>query len=148
MIVRYISLYLRCIPPTSRFPGPPDPPPVWTHPCKCTLVAHETCLLHWIKTQQHEFGRTRGDLKCPQCGDYYEFEGFNPPALRILNSINRTLSRCGRVITVCCAGTIIVSLGAGESHHYTSRKAAERMGRPQAYTLPARPTAPLPYARS
>jgi RING-variant domain len=100
---------------TYPFLDPPDPPPVWTHPCKCTLVAHESCLLHWIKTQQHEFGRTRGELKCPQCGDYYEFEGFNPPALRLLNSINRALSKCGRVITICCAGTVVLSLGAGES---------------------------------
>jgi E3 ubiquitin-protein ligase DOA10 len=93
---------------------PPDPPPVWTHPCKCTLIAHESCLIHWIKTQERDFGRSRGELKCPQCGDLYEFEGFNPLSLRILNFANRALSRSGRVILTCCTGTIIVSLGAGE----------------------------------
>jgi len=92
----------------------PDPPPVWTHPCKCTLVAHETCLLHWINTQQRDFGRSRGELKCPQCGTFYEFEGYNPRILRILNSANRALSRSGRVIIGVCAGTVIVSFGAGE----------------------------------
>jgi len=91
----------------------PDPPPVWIHPCKCTLVAHESCLLHWISTQQREFDRTRGDLKCPQCGEFYEFEGYNPLILRVLNSANRTLSRYGRVVIGFCAGTIIVSFGAG-----------------------------------
>lgn len=99
----------------NAFLGPPDPPPVWTHPCKCTLVAHQSCLLHWINTQQRDFGRSRGELKCPQCGEYYEFEGFNPILLRILNSANRALSRSGRIIIACCAGTIIVSFGAGES---------------------------------
>lgn len=94
--------------------GPPHPPTVWLHPCKCTLVAHESCLLDWIKTQQREFGRSRGDLKCPQCGELYEFEGFNPRVLRILNSVNRTLSRYGRIITVCGIGAIILSSGAGE----------------------------------
>jgi hypothetical protein len=94
--------------------GPPHPPTVWTHPCKCTLVAHESCLLHWIKTQQREFGRSRGDLKCPQCGELYEFEGFNPRVLRIFNTVNRTLSRSGRIVTACCIGTVIISSGAGE----------------------------------
>jgi hypothetical protein len=102
--------------PSIRFLiGRPDPPPVWTHPCKCTLVAHESCLLHWINTQERDFGRSRGELRCPQCGQYYEFEGYNPLLLRILNSMNRALSRSGRVIVGFCAGTIIVSLGAGES---------------------------------
>ena len=95
----------------------PDPPPVWTHPCKCTLVAHESCLRHWINTQQRDLGRSRGELKCPQCGAWYEFEGYNPRILRILNSVNRTLSRSGRVIIVLCAGTVIVSFGAGECSH-------------------------------
>ena len=99
--------------------GPPDPPVVWTHPCKCTLVAHEDCLLHWIKTQQRDFGRSRGELKCPQCGELYEFEGFNPRILRIFNAINRALSRSGRVVTAGCIGTIIFSSGAGELAPHT-----------------------------
>lgn len=93
--------------------SPPQPPVVWLHPCKCTLVAHKSCLLHWIKTQQREFGRSRGDLKCPQCGELYEFDGFNPRVLRIFNTVNRILSRTGRVVTACCVGTIILSSSAG-----------------------------------
>ena len=103
-----------CLFSTKRILGPPQPPPVWTHPCKCTLVAHETCLHHWIKTQQRDFGRSRGELKCPQCGELYEFEGFNPLILRIFNTVNRTLSRSGRFITACCVGTVVLSSGAGE----------------------------------
>jgi E3 ubiquitin-protein ligase DOA10 len=100
---------------SNLFPlGRPDPPPVWTHPCKCTLIAHESCLLHWIKTQQRDFGRTRGDLRCPQCGDRYEFEGYNPLALRILNRVHSFLSHSGRIILVFSLGTVVVSFGAGE----------------------------------
>ena len=30
-----------------------DPAPRrWVHPCSCTLIAHESCLLHWIRTAQ------------------------------------------------------------------------------------------------
>ncbi|KAI9508053.1 hypothetical protein F5148DRAFT_1284464 [Russula earlei] len=97
----------------ERHDNPPDPPPLWVHPCKCTLVAHESCLVRWILTQQRDFGRSRGELKCPQCGELYEFEGYNPVGLRFLNSVNRALSRFGRVIILFCAGTLIVSFGAG-----------------------------------
>ncbi|KAH9984303.1 hypothetical protein BJV77DRAFT_1038384 [Russula vinacea] len=57
----------------ERHDRPPQPPPVWTHPCKCTL---------------RDFGRSRGELKCPQCGELYEFEGFNPLILRIFNTVS------------------------------------------------------------
>ena len=45
------------------------------------------------------------------CGDRYETEGFNSPTLRIVDSVN---SHSGRLITACCAGTIVLSFGAGE----------------------------------
>ncbi|KAH8978886.1 hypothetical protein EDB86DRAFT_3089896 [Lactarius hatsudake] len=103
----------------ESYDSPQDPPTVWVHPCKCTLVAHESCLHHWIKTQQHDFGRSKA-LKCPQCGDRYETEGFNSPTLRILDTVNHILSNSGRLITVCCAGTIVLSFGAGIYFTFTT----------------------------
>ncbi|KAI9432728.1 hypothetical protein H4582DRAFT_1992420 [Lactarius indigo] len=103
----------------ERYDSPQDPPTAWVHPCKCTLVAHESCLHHWIKTQQRDFGRSKA-LKCPQCGDRYETEGFNSPTLRILDSVNHILSNSGRLITVCCAGTIVLSFGAGVYFTFTT----------------------------
>lgn len=103
----------------ERYDSPQDPPTVWVHPCKCTLVAHESCLHHWIKTQQHDFGRSKA-LKCPQCGDRYETEGFNSPTLRILDTVNHILSNSGRIITVCCAGSIVLSFGAGVYFTFTT----------------------------
>ncbi|KAI0270515.1 hypothetical protein BC834DRAFT_922489 [Gloeopeniophorella convolvens] len=97
----------------ESYDDPADPPRLWTHPCKCTLVAHESCLLHWIKTQQQDHGRARNALKCPQCGDRYEIVSENPPALQILDFVNRALSRFGRVVTACCFGTLVLSCGAG-----------------------------------
>lgn len=41
----------------------------WKSPCKCSLVAHESCLLDWIADMQktsRENGES-GKLACPQC---------------------------------------------------------------------------------
>ena len=93
---------------------PPDPPPVWTHPCKCTLIAHESCLLHWINTQQREFGRSRNGVKCPQCCEFFEFVDYNSTVLRVLSFVHRALSRSDRIVTCFCVITTVVLSGAGE----------------------------------
>ncbi|KAI0313477.1 hypothetical protein OF83DRAFT_1141173 [Amylostereum chailletii] len=85
----------------------------WTHPCTCTLVAHEACLLQWIKSAQQSTARARNALKCPQCGARYELQSANPPLLRFLNGCNRALSSVGRIFTVVGVGTIVTSFGAG-----------------------------------
>ena len=46
-----------------------EPKSEWKAPCKCSLVAHESCLLDWIADMQ-KTGRENGDsskLACPQC---------------------------------------------------------------------------------
>ena len=133
----YLSL------PLKAFAGPQDPPTRWVHPCKCTLVAHESCLHHWIKTQQRDFGRSKA-LKCPQCGDRYETEGFNSLTLPLLDIANHILTHSGRIITICCAGTIVLSFGAGE-HQSASLGHPPLIALtyhfPQASISPSRPTA-------
>jgi hypothetical protein len=55
----------------------------WVHPCKCTLVAHEDCLLQWIRSAQSQSTNNRAEdrerrnkaFKCPQCGSTYELTG-------------------------------------------------------------------------
>ncbi|THV03467.1 hypothetical protein K435DRAFT_774870 [Dendrothele bispora CBS 962.96] len=55
-------------------------PQVWTHPCKCTLVAHESCLLSWIQTAESSrdglltSSSSQNALRCPQCKTPYELE--------------------------------------------------------------------------
>jgi len=75
-------------------------PKAWTHPCNCTLIAHEQCLLTWIQTSQGTASRAPNALKCPQCGTQYEMESDEPPLLKGLAGGNRLLQRMGRYFTV------------------------------------------------
>lgn len=68
----------------------PSSSKVWVHPCvitdlllsswcnltdekpqSCTLVAHQDCLLQWIKESQSQPSRRENALKCPQCNTKY-----------------------------------------------------------------------------
>lgn len=94
--------------------GPVDPPVAWVHPCNCTLVAHESCLLNWIRAAQQEPSRAPNALKCPQCNTVYEIESRNPFILRFLNQMSLGASVVGRIVTVCGVTGIIVSCSFGE----------------------------------
>ncbi|KAG5735853.1 hypothetical protein E4T56_gene4075, partial [Termitomyces sp. T112] len=82
------------------FNAPNDPPRAWTHPCTCTLVAHESCLLRWIQTSQADAARAANAMKCPQCGTKYELISNRPQILRLLGLMNRILHRTGRIVTL------------------------------------------------
>ncbi|KNZ77543.1 E3 ubiquitin-protein ligase MARCH5 [Termitomyces sp. J132] len=77
-----------------------NPPRAWTHPCTCTLVAHESCLLRWIQTSQADAARAVNAMKCPQCGTKYELISNRPQILRLLGLMNRILHRTGRIVTL------------------------------------------------
>lgn len=104
----------------ETYDKPEDPPRVWTHPCNCTLVAHESCLLHWIKAAQQNPDRAANALKCPQCGAHYELDSYNPRPLRLLDAINRGLSRVGKIVTITCVGITTVSFGGALYVVFTS----------------------------
>ncbi|KAI0830210.1 hypothetical protein BC628DRAFT_1356923 [Trametes gibbosa] len=95
----------------ERYDDPEDPPRAWTHPCSCTLVAHESCLLQWIKSAQQDSARERNALKCPQCGAQYELESDNPLLLRLLNAVNGVLSAVGKTATVVGFVSTAMSFG-------------------------------------
>lgn len=98
----------------SQFRSEPTEPTVhWVHPCNCTLVAHESCLLSWIQSAQQDSKRSLNALKCPQCGAAYELESDNPLALRILNSFNGALQLSGKGVTVAGTACLLLSLGFG-----------------------------------
>jgi hypothetical protein len=100
---------------------PEDPPRPWTHPCNCTLIAHESCLLHWIQTSQQDSSRSANALKCPQCGATYELESDNPFVLRFLDAGNKGLSLVGKMVTVASVSAVVASFGTGEGASYTCR---------------------------
>lgn len=90
--------------------GQPRP---WTHPCKCTLIAHESCLLQWIQTAQANPQRAKNALKCAQCGTKYELESEKSLALDIMSAGNRVLQKVGGMITVVGAAGVMGVMGSG-----------------------------------
>ncbi|KAI0776772.1 hypothetical protein BD413DRAFT_522534 [Trametes elegans] len=90
----------------DRFDKPEDPPRAWTHPCKCTLVAHESCLLKWVRSAQQDPSRAPNALKCAQCGTPFELESDNPPLLRVLDALNGLLSTAGKAATIVGSGAL------------------------------------------
>jgi hypothetical protein len=97
---------------TEIGPMPAETPPrAWTHPCKCTLIAHEQCLLKWIRTAQSDPGRAGNAMKCPQCGATYELESNNPFILRLLGTGNGILQRLGNLFLIFGTATVCGVLG-------------------------------------
>ncbi|KAF8064039.1 hypothetical protein FPV67DRAFT_1628958 [Lyophyllum atratum] len=98
----------------ETYDAPPDDPPrAWTHPCTCTLLAHESCLLRWIQTSQGDSARAPNALKCPQCGTQYELVSHRPRILRLLGLGNRVLQRIGRLLTLGGAAGFVAVLASG-----------------------------------
>ncbi|KAG6867726.1 hypothetical protein C0993_011947 [Termitomyces sp. T159_Od127] len=93
--------------------APDNPPRAWTHPCTCTLIAHESCLLRWIQTSQADANRSANALKCPQCGTKYELISKRPQVLRLLGFGNRLLQRAGRIVTLVGAAGMIGVFASG-----------------------------------
>ncbi|OCH90847.1 hypothetical protein OBBRIDRAFT_729945 [Obba rivulosa] len=89
--------------------GPQVPRHVWVHPCRCSLVAHETCLLQWIRAAEQDTSRAANAMKCPQCGVEYELESDNPLVLRIMDSVNGGLMTVGRAVFWAGGGALIIS---------------------------------------
>ncbi|KAF8346676.1 hypothetical protein F5887DRAFT_883022 [Amanita rubescens] len=90
-----------------------NPPRAWTHPCKCTLVAHEKCLLKWIQTSQGTLVRAANALRCPQCGAEYQLESKYPVLLKFMSAGNRTLQQLGRLFTLFGVASFICVVGSG-----------------------------------
>lgn len=90
----------------------------WVHPCSCTLIAHEACLLEWIKSAQESRDRSKNALKCPQCGSGYVLESNNPLTLRVLNAVNNAISRAGTVITVASFSGIVLTCAGGTKPYF------------------------------
>ncbi|KAI0073179.1 hypothetical protein K474DRAFT_1603781 [Panus rudis PR-1116 ss-1] len=97
----------------EQYDQPHDPAIHWVHPCKCTLVAHESCLLNWIQSSQQDASRAPNALKCPQCGTEYEIESENPRLLRLMNKLNSLLSGTGKLFTVAGMTCVVTACGFG-----------------------------------
>ncbi|CAD6887652.1 unnamed protein product [Tilletia controversa] len=67
----------------------------FVHPCKCTLVAHQSCLLSWIA--QSRQNRPGEPVKCPQCQAVYIILENRPWLLNMLDWADRQVSQAVKV---------------------------------------------------
>ncbi|CAO1616077.1 unnamed protein product [Parajaminaea phylloscopi] len=81
----------------------------FVHPCKCTLIAHESCLLRWIYRKATP---TRPMVSCPQCAHPYTIYSPKPLSLRSLEKLDKAIGSVTRVggaglvvggVATCCA---------------------------------------------
>ncbi|KAG8713304.1 hypothetical protein FRC08_013436 [Ceratobasidium sp. 394] len=69
-------------------PITPSDKPRWIHPCKCTLIAHELCLLTWISESTVPGSQNASNaMSCPQCKTKYQIVGNKSPLLAIMNAV-------------------------------------------------------------
>ncbi|KAJ1797720.1 hypothetical protein LPJ59_002952 [Coemansia sp. RSA 2399] len=63
----------------------------WLYPCKCSLICHEECLLHWVtESERHTRG---GVVRCPQCNTPYRIVQWQSATYNILSSIYAAADR-------------------------------------------------------
>ncbi|QRV77179.1 RINGv domain protein [Ceratobasidium sp. AG-Ba] len=69
-------------------PITPSDKPRWIHPCKCTLIAHELCLLTWISESTAPGNPNASNaLSCPQCKTKYQIVGHKSILLALMNFV-------------------------------------------------------------
>lgn len=81
----------------------------FVHPCNCTLVAHEACLLTWIKRKTT---RAQPTVKCPQCAHPYQLVAPASLLLRAFEQMESGLTKglaLGTAVAACAAAGSIVN---------------------------------------
>ncbi|KAG8782152.1 hypothetical protein FRC12_021178 [Ceratobasidium sp. 428] len=69
-------------------PITPSDKPRWIHPCKCTLIAHELCLLTWISESTAPGSQNSTNaMCCPQCKTKYQIVGHKSALLAVMNIV-------------------------------------------------------------
>ncbi|KAH6912088.1 hypothetical protein BKA70DRAFT_1422813 [Coprinopsis sp. MPI-PUGE-AT-0042] len=86
---------------------PSQPPKAWVHPCNCTLVAHEECLLKWIQASK----TSKQSLECPQCKAKYVIESDRPLIYQLLDAGNQTLNTVGTFTLVAGVAAVCGLIG-------------------------------------
>jgi hypothetical protein len=72
----------------------------WRAPCKCTLVAHEACLLDWIADMQKTGMENGSNQKpaCPQCKTPIRLKEEQSLVLDVVDSLGRVAGKAGAFI--------------------------------------------------
>jgi hypothetical protein len=59
----------------------------WVHPCKCSLIAHESCLLTWIRSRRASgTPDPNRQITCPQCSHVYRIVEHKPVTLQVFEA--------------------------------------------------------------
>ncbi|KAF5024710.1 hypothetical protein F66182_3224 [Fusarium sp. NRRL 66182] len=66
-----------------------DPPGTWVDPCRCTLEAHQDCILSWVTDCE----RSNKPLLCPVCKDRIQLEGPWDPVVAITDAVATKFTR-------------------------------------------------------
>ncbi|KAF9017694.1 hypothetical protein BDZ89DRAFT_1074629 [Hymenopellis radicata] len=83
-------------------------PDGWVHPCKCTLVAHQACLISMVDSLPKNGARAR----CPICRHPYEIEKTLSASLALLRLGNLLSLTAGKFLVYGAGG--VLCLYAGE----------------------------------
>ncbi|EST05879.1 Zinc finger, RING-CH-type [Kalmanozyma brasiliensis GHG001] len=67
-------------------------PKRFVHPCKCTLVAHESCLLRWIDQSKRNHP-LQDHVTCPQCKAPYILINNKTPLLKVFEFFDKIVTR-------------------------------------------------------
>lgn len=70
----------------------------WVHPCRCTLVSHEQCLLEWINENQKDAPGKK--VFCPQCSAPYVISGSGSLTLSVLTLIDTLVHSAAPYLTL------------------------------------------------
>lgn len=89
-------------------------PPAWRSPCKCSLVAHEDCLLDWVADLENPSNRrsrpTPNQILCPQCKSEIKIAR---PKSYIVDAVKSADRSFGRFVIPGLGASILGTLFAG-----------------------------------
>jgi hypothetical protein len=74
----------------------------WVHPCQCSLVSHEQCLLDWIAENQKITPLKK--VSCPQCASSYVLAETHSLPLVLMSLIDGLVHTAAPYITVLGLG--------------------------------------------
>ncbi|KAG0140085.1 hypothetical protein CROQUDRAFT_53796 [Cronartium quercuum f. sp. fusiforme G11] len=93
----------------------------WVKPCRCSLVAHESCLLTWITTYQLTHAPPNSvtsplstPVNCPQCSATYNLA---QPSSHLLTLIHRFKRPYDKVLSWSALGCVLLGIGITTSSY-------------------------------
>ncbi|PLW21368.1 hypothetical protein PCANC_03857 [Puccinia coronata f. sp. avenae] len=93
----------------------------WVKACRCSLIAHESCLLTWITTYQltHPAPASISSplltpVKCPQCAAIYQIAQPPSPLLSLLHRLKRPYNAS---MSWSALGCVVLGVGVSASSY-------------------------------